>query len=124
PCWGVLWGALPAPVGADRHERLIAAGARELLQAPHGLRAVERGALDDLEPLAQLRVWQALQRELRAAEDRGEEIVEVVRHAGGHLAERAELLGAHELVLGRRELAVCPGALLEEPRAAQGQRGQ
>ena len=34
------------------HQRLVAADARELLQTAHGLRPVQRRALDDLQPLA------------------------------------------------------------------------
>jgi hypothetical protein len=47
-----------------------------------------------------------------------------VRHAGRHLAERAELLGAYELILRRGQLAVGSRALLEEPGAPQRQRGE
>ena len=111
-------------VEVDRDERLVAAGAREFLQPADGLRPVEGRALDNLQPLAELRILQALQRELSAAQDRRQQIVEVVRHARGHLAERAELLRAHELVLRRGELTVRPGALLVEPRAAQRQGGE
>ncbi len=65
----------------------------------------------------------ALEQELRAAQDGGQQVVEVVGHARGHLAERAQLLGAHELVLGRGQLAVGALALLEQAHAAQRQRG-
>jgi len=111
-------------VQIDRDERLVAADARELLEPAHGLRAVERRALDHLQPLAQARVLDPLQEELRAAEDRREQVVEVVRDARGHLAERAQLLRAHELVLGGRQLAERPRALLVETRGAQRQRGE
>ena len=40
-------------------------------------------------------------------------------HPRGHLAERAELLGAHELVLGGAQLAEGPRPLLVEARAAE-----
>ena len=42
---------------------------------------------------------QLVEKEVAVAEDGGEEIVEVVRHAAGELAERLHLLRANELVL-------------------------
>ena len=66
----------------------------------------------------------AAQQELGAAQDRGQQVVEVVGDAGGHLAEGAELLGPHELILGGGQLAVRARALLVEPRAGQGERGE
>jgi hypothetical protein len=67
--------------------------------------AVERGALDDrelgLHLLAAGLAWQPLR-----AEDRAQHVVEVVRHARRHLAERAQLLRAHEPVLRLVELDV------------------
>ena len=39
-------------VDVERHQRLVAPDPRELLQPAHGLRAVERRPLDDLQPLA------------------------------------------------------------------------
>ena len=39
-----------------------------------------------------------------------------------HLTEGAELLGSHELILGRGDLAIRAGAVFEEPRAAERQR--
>ncbi len=101
------------------HRRLVAPDAGEVLQPAHGAGAVHGRALDDLEPLAQLDVLDALEQELRAAQDGGEQVVEVVGHARRHLAERAQLLGAHELVLGRAQLAEGPRALLVQARAAE-----
>ncbi len=101
------------------HRRLVAPDAGEVLQPAHGAGAVHGRALDDLEPLAQLDVLDALEQELRAAQDGGEQVVEVVGHARRHLAERAQLLGAHELVLGGAQLAEGPRALLVEARAAE-----
>ena len=66
----------------------------------------------------------AVQQQLGAPQDRGEEVVEVVRHARGHLAQRAELLAAHQLILGQRQVLVGAGAVLVEPRAAKRQRRQ
>ena len=109
-------------VQVDGAEWLIPAHPRELLEPPDGLGPVERGSLDDLQPARQLGVLHVALEELRPAQDRREHVVEVVGHAGGHLAQRAELLGAHELVLGRRQLAVGAPALVEEPRAAELQR--
>src|SRR5437899_1433073 len=111
-------------VQVDGDERLVAPDPCELLEAPDRLGAVEGRALDHLEPLAELRVLDPLQNELGAPEDRGEQVVEVVGDARRHLAEGAELLGAHELVLGGGQLAVRASALFEEPRATERERGE
>ena len=111
-------------VEVDGHCRVIAPDPREVLEPPHGQRAVERRALDHLDPLAQLGILEPLQQELGPAQDRGQHVVEVVGHAGGHLPHRAELLRTDQLVLRRRQLRVRARALLEEPRAPERERGQ
>ena len=94
----------------------------ELLDAPHRLGAVERRLVDRLEAPGELRRLRAAQEQLRAPDDDGEEVVEVVGHAGRHLAQRAKLLGPDQMVLGERQLAVRRRALLVEPRAPERQR--
>ena len=54
-------------VQVDGLRRLVAAEPRELLQPAHRAGAVDRRALDDVEPLAQLGVWTRAEQELRAA---------------------------------------------------------
>ena len=62
--------------------------------------------------------------QLGSAEDGRQQVVEIVGDAGGHLAERAQLFRADELVLRGRQLAVGARALREEPHAAQGEGGE
>ena len=104
------------------------AHSRELLDAPHGLRAVLGDVLDDLELAPQIgRLDLALQ-ELGAPDDHREHVVEVVRDAAGHLAERAETLAPDDPLLGfldrhegGSELRV-EAAVLEGHRTLGGQR--
>src|SRR5579884_1577627 len=74
----------------------VVTNAGVFLNAAHHGDAVEGGATNGLE--AVLAVWAGLfeQGELGAGEDGGEQVVEVVGDAAGHLAEGAELLGANE----------------------------
>ena len=57
---------------------------------------------DDVEPAAELPAGGRAAQQLRAAEYRGERVVEVVRDARGELPERAQLVGL------RGALALCP----------------
>jgi hypothetical protein len=109
--------------GALDHARRIDHGllrigrAVELAQPPHGLRRVHRGRADGVQHVERLlAVVEDLGRgeqEIRESEDRHQRVVEVVRHAAGHLPERAEAfvldhvrLRLLELLDGLRELAV------------------
>ena len=111
-------------VQVHRHQRLVLAHAGEVLKPSHGLGAVEGRALDDLHPLAELRIGDLAERELGAAEDGREQVVEVVRHARRHLPERPQLLRAHEMVLGGAQLAIGAREVFVEAGAAQRERGQ
>src|SRR5207244_10221568 len=84
-----------ADVGRD--ERMVLPQARELLDPLDGLRAVARRLLDDAERAPRLRVLGAHEQELRAAEDRAEDVVEIVRDPSRHLAERFQPLRSNEL---------------------------
>jgi len=89
-----------------------------------GVRAVERGLLDDAEPAQHPRVLHVLLQELRTAEDRGQEVVEVVRDARRHLAQRAQTLGADEVLLRPEQLLVDADAFVVVHRAAQRERDE
>ena len=87
-------------VGVDRDELLFWSEARERLDAPHHLGAVERRRLHDTErAVHELGVPGVLLHELRVAKDRLEHVVEVVRHPPRELPEGRELLGLVELLL-------------------------
>src|SRR5213594_2017552 len=73
--------------------------ARELLQPPHHLRTVLGRLLDDRERPPQPLVLRAAQQELHAPDDDRQEIVEMVRGAARQLAERAQRLALHQLLL-------------------------
>ena len=82
-----------ALVHVDAHRRAVRPQARELLDPPHGLGAVHRRRLDDVQRAAdELGVVEALLHELGIAEDRLQEIVEVVRDPARELAEGRQLL--------------------------------
>ncbi len=121
---GGLEDLLQDLVQVDRDRGLVAPDPGEVLEAAHGARAVHGRALDDLQPPPQLHVLDALQQELGPPQDRREHVVEVVGHPGGHLSQGAELLGAHQLVLGRGQIAERAAALLVEPGAAQHEGGE
>ena len=73
-------------IDRDGLEVVVAPLAREVLDALDGLRPVLRRLDDELQPrLDPLGVFRR-QQELRAPEDAGERVVEVVRHARGQLA--------------------------------------
>ena len=66
--------------------------------------AVLRGPLDDLDVAPGLGVRQLGQQGLEPAEDDREEVVQVVGHARGELADGGERLPAHQLGLGRPQV--------------------
>ncbi len=76
----------------------------EALDAPDHLGAVLRGALDDVQRAAHARLVHLAQQELGPPQDHGEEVVEMVRHAGGELAHGPERFAAHELSLRRLQV--------------------
>ncbi len=78
--------------------------AAEALDASHHLSAVLRGALDDLEVPLRVRLGHLGEQRLEPAEDDGEEVVEVMGHPRGELADRRERLAPHELGLRRLEV--------------------
>src|SRR5207244_1468386 len=64
--------------------------AREVDERAHRLADLLAGALDPLEPSAQLGACRrVLEHELDGAEDGEERVVDLVRHAGGELADRS-----------------------------------
>ena len=113
--------AVEHPVHVDRLEALSLAHARELLHAAHRLRAVERSLLDDVELAAHAGIVHGLEQELRAAEDRRQDVVEVVGDAAGHLAQRVQLRRLDQLRLGGAQLVV--GELHALVEARVGDRG-
>jgi hypothetical protein len=95
------------------------------------VRAVERRLFDHAQLAAQFAVRAGLQQELRAAEDGGEDVVEVVRDAAGHFTERVELGRLHQLRLGLPQLVERHLHVGVQPRVGDGraalpgeQRGQ
>ena len=110
---GDFEGAANDLIEVDRDERLIASDSREFLEAAHGLGAIIGGPLDGLEPPFLDGVVDATEEELRAAGDRRQQVVEVVRDPGRHLPERAQLFRPQQAVLSRRELGIRLAALLE-----------
>ena len=87
-------------VHVDAHELLVGPQARELLDAPHRLGAVDRRRLHDVErPAHERDVARVLLHELGVTENRLEEVVEVVRDATGQLPEGSQLLGLAQLLL-------------------------
>src|ERR1044072_482236 len=91
----------------------VAALPREVLYAFDGLRAVLRGLRDDLQPAHDLRLLRAHQRQLRASEDAGQRVVEIVRDAGGEHAERGEFLDLRELLADALLLLDVAGKLFD-----------
>ena len=92
---------LHQPVDVDRlHlERMLA---REGEQALHQRRGALGGLAGIGEPAAHaLLAVEAAQREIEIADDRGEQIVEVVRDAAGEAADRLHLLRLPQCFLGR-----------------------
>jgi hypothetical protein len=80
-------------VDVHRHEALFRPQPRELLNAPHRLGSVERGRLHHGErALQQRRVFGVGLHELRVAEDRLQQVVEVVGDAAGQLPDGLEPL--------------------------------
>ena len=104
-------------VEVERHERLVGPQARELLDAADRLRAARGRLLDDVEAAPHhVHVGRVLAHELRVAEDGLQQVVEVVRDAARHLAERGELLG---LVHLRLELALRGGVAHDGEQALE-----
>ncbi len=95
-------------VEIHRHRVRYRLHAAEPLHPAHDLRAVLRGALDDVERAPHALLLHLAQQQLHPAQDDREEVVEVVRHAGGELAHRAQRLAADELGLGRLEVVDHP----------------
>ena len=128
--------------GADdvfERDRLTFLGvlAREVEQRAHDLLDLEAGLLDQLEPLVRLRAGLGLlEQELGQAEDREQRVVDLVRDAGGELADRRELAALDELLVDapllrqvgddaeqERRLAVVAGnRRAREPRPERGGR--
>jgi hypothetical protein len=101
-------------VEVDRHEGQPAAGAGELQDASHGLGAVLGRLQDGLQRARPGEICFPPQQELGAADDHGQEVVEVVGHPGRHLAQRAEALALHQALLAARQVLVGAPELLVE----------
>ena len=71
--------------------------AGQALQVAHHARAVEGGLADGADRQAGRRWLVVKMQQLRLADDRSEHVVEVVRDAGGHLADGAQLFGVEQL---------------------------
>jgi hypothetical protein len=66
-------------------------------------RRAERRALDFVNPVTDARIeGRQLQQQLAASADRGQQVVEVVRHAAGEAADRLHLLAAAQLLFNFR----------------------
>ncbi len=87
-------------VHLDGAVAVVQARGREALQAPDDVGGAPRRLLDVAEALPHRLVHRAREQELRLAEDDGEDVVELVRDAPRHAAERARLLGLDEAILG------------------------
>ncbi len=98
--------------------------ARELLQPPHDLRAVLGGLLDDGERAADALVLQAAQHQLHAPDDDRQEIIEVVGGAARQLAQRAQRLALHQLLLHGLEIGERALGLVVEPGVFQRDAGE
>ncbi|HEV2761588.1 MAG TPA: HAMP domain-containing sensor histidine kinase, partial [Pyrinomonadaceae bacterium] len=100
-------------IDGDRLEVAILPLAREVLNAPDGLRPVA-GRLDDqLQPAPQLRLFGVPEHQLGPPADRGEAVVEVVRHARRQRADSRELLDLRELDADALLLLHVAGELLD-----------
>ena len=88
---------LPADVDVLWHQGLLA---RERQQAPGQLRATFGGRHDAFGERAQFRMRRQLFGDVfRVAQDDGQEVVEVVRHAAGELTHGLHLLGLAEFLI-------------------------
>ena len=88
----------------ERHDMtLFGVLAREVEERADDLLDLEARLLDQLEPLARFRARLGLlEEELRQAEDREQRVVDLVRDAGGELADRRELAALDELLVEPR----------------------
>ena len=78
----------------DRSPHPLRVDAGELLNAQYGVSTVAGGLFDDVDISLELRVdAAAAPHQLRAPEDRPEEVVEVVSDPAGQLTQRAQPLG-------------------------------
>jgi hypothetical protein len=117
-------------VEAHRARPRHLARARELLQPPHDLRPVLGRLLDDGERAPQALVFHAALQELHASHHDGQEVVEMVGGAPRQLAERAQSLALHELLLHGLEIVERLLRLVVEARVAErdareiGERGE
>jgi hypothetical protein len=89
------WGGPPQGGGRGRPQRAtgIEQAAHDALDAFDGDQTVVQRAAEFL------KIWTLHQRaaqELQIAEDRRERIIDLVRHAGGKLPERAQTFGAYQ----------------------------
>ena len=85
-----------------------------------------RGALDLLDVrAARIAGVEAVEEQVRVAEDRGQHVVEVVRDAAGEAADRLHLLRLAQLHLARaqRLLGLAPLAHVADPRGENGPSG-
>src|SRR5439155_23708901 len=84
---------------------------RKVLQPPHGIGALKRELLDQARLLLQTierdtDLVQIALNELAVDQDSVEEVVEIMGHSRGHLADGFEASGRDELVLGAPQIVV------------------
>ncbi len=97
-----LLGQLIEVHGGGARHRLHTA---EALDTTDHLGAVLGGPLDDLDIAPRVGIRGGLdEQDLQPAENHREEVVEMVRHARGELADGGERLPSHELGLGRAQI--------------------
>ncbi len=84
-------------VDVGRRRGRLGSRPRQTLQVAHDARAVERRLADGNDGLARGQRQLVRMQQLDLAEDRRQQVVEVVRHARRHFADCAQLLGVQKL---------------------------
>ncbi len=120
---GQVDGLAHGRVQVERRRAGAVPGAAEGLDAPHRVRGVQGRALDGAQRRAVFRIAVAVEQELGAPQHHRHQVVQVVRGAGGQLADRAQGGAAHQRVLGGLQLVESPSQIADETRVVHGQRG-
>jgi len=122
-----LDGVLDREVDVHRRLRSVLADPGVVLDAPDDLRGLQRRLDDRVQVGARLGRVRRVSREILAedlgsGEDGGQRVVEVVRHAAGHLADGLDPLREDQLLLGGLERLIGSLQLVRAPRPFDGDR--